>query len=208
MNATTFDPPLDPPLAVRAYLFGEDGRGDDSLQAIVRSLRVRGPARAAVYGIEHLTGDALDTIDEELAGAVHRLLDQDVGALLVQGWQTHARMVAAARATLDRPEREEIVELATHRLTWTYQPKVDIYVDELRVNTLEFVFTVEFEIEALVAIVRHGCLTALRSGGCVIATTLTLEGVTVLPRREVPVEHLSMVLPLRRPIPLLPGAVR
>ncbi|GAB3406776.1 hypothetical protein [Flindersiella endophytica] len=190
--------------ALRTYLFGESaGERGDSIETISRSLHERGPARTAMYGISRLGTEALGVVDEQVAGMVHNLLEYDVGDLLVRGWKAYSQLRSAARRTVENSGQEEVVELATHTVTWIYKPKVDMLVNGRKVNSLEFVLTVEFEINGLVAVVRNGHLMALRSGECVITTTLTLEGGTIVPKRETPVDDLSVLLPLRRPIRLV-----
>lgn len=75
--------------ALRTYLFGEQAHGDnDSIDTIARSLRERGPARTATYGIERLGTGALAVLDREVAGIVDGILEDDLGTLLIDGWST------------------------------------------------------------------------------------------------------------------------
>jgi hypothetical protein len=84
-------------------------------------------------------------------------------------------LTKAAKRTLASPDSEEIVVLATHRVVSTHQPSVDLIIDGIKVHTLVFELTVEFDLNGVVAVVRRGDLVALRCGECVVTATLTLK---------------------------------
>jgi hypothetical protein len=174
-----------------------------SVEAIARSLSERGPARTAMYGVERLGAGALAVVDKEVAGIVRQLMEYDLGDLLVQGWKTYSRLMDAAKRSVRKPERKENVAFASHTVKWAWQPKVDVLVDGAVVNTLEFVFSVDVELEPVVLVVRDGHLESISAGSCTVATTLTLEGGTILPEHKVPIDNLAVLLRLRKPIRLL-----
>lgn len=193
-----------PGAALRTYLF-EGSEGED-VEAISRSLHELGPKRAAVYGVRRLGTEALEVLDNEVARVTEKLLAYDPGDLLVEGWKKYSTLREAAERTVANPEQEEVVSLAAHTITWDFRPKVDVLVNGVRVNTLEFVLTVAFEISGLVAVVRKGWLVSVRSGDCVLSTSLSLEGATIVPKRESMIDDLASVLPLRKPIRLVRSA--
>lgn len=178
----------------------------ESVESIARSLLERAPARAAGYGIERIGAGALAVVDREIAEIVRRALSQDVGDLLVGGWKTYSRLMTAARRSVKHPGRKEDVVLGAHTVTWTYEPTVEVLVDGERINTLEFVLTVDVVLEPLVLEVRDGYLRAVASGRGKVTTTLTLEGATILPERETPIDDLAVLVPLRKPIRLVGSA--
>ena len=97
-----------------------------------------------------------------------------------------------------RPHR-----LSGHRPTSTLgQGLVDLLVDEVKVYTLVFELTVEFDITGVVAVVQRGKLVSLRGGPCELTVTLTLEGKPVLPPRKAQVD-LPLIVPLNPAISLL-----
>jgi hypothetical protein len=98
------------------------------------------------------------------------------------------------------------VELATHCITFTHRPFVELLVNDARVATVRFELGVEFVVKGLVATVRHDHLVALHSGACDVTATLAAEG-RQLAKREAHVE-LPLVLHLGDGIPLLHGAER
>lgn len=174
----------------------------DSIETIARSLRERGPARTAMYGVERLGASALAVVDKEVAGIVHRLMEYDLGDLLVQGWKTYSRLMDAAKRSVEQPGQKENVVLGSHTVKWAWEPKVDMLVDGVVVNTLEFVLSVDVEFEPVVLAVRDGYLVSISAGSCTVTTTLTLEGGTILPERKTPIDDLTVVLPLRKPVRL------
>jgi hypothetical protein len=180
----------------------------ESVESIARSLRERGPGRATGYGIERIGAGALGVVEREVAEIVRQALSQDVGDLLVGGWKTYSRLMTAARRSVKHPGRKEEVVLGAHTVTWTYEPKVEVLVDGKGVNTLEFVLTVDFELEPLVLEVRDGYLEAVAAGRGSVTTLLTLEGWTILPTKETPIEDLTVLVPLRKPIRLVSSATR
>ena len=103
------------------------------------------------------------------------------------------------------PGSEEVVVLATHRVAWSYDPHLDLLVDGVRVTTLDFELGVTFDLDGVVAVVRHGELVALRAGQCTITASLSLQGTTLAQRRAR--MHAAVVLPLEPPVGLLGDAL-
>lgn len=137
-----------------------------------------------------------------VALAITGLLGFSLIELVVDGWREHHDLTAAARRTLARPGTTELVQLATHCITATRQPRIDVFVDNNVVARVELEVTVVFEISALIAGVDGGKLTALHSGRCLVTGTLAIQGTEVL-TRQARIEP-SGVLSLAGGIRLLP----
>jgi hypothetical protein len=118
-----------------------------------------------------------------VALAITGLLGFSLAELLVDGWREHHDLTASARRTLARPGSTEFVQLATHQITVTRQPRIDVFVNGDVVATVEAEITVVFVISALIAGVHGGRLTALHSGRCDITGTLVIGGTEVLTRQ-------------------------
>jgi hypothetical protein len=118
-----------------------------------------------------------------VALAITGLLGFSLVELVVDGWREHHDLKAAARRTLARPGTTELVQLATHEITVTRQPHVDVLVNGDVVATVELELTVVFDISALIAGVHGGKLTALHSGRCDVTGTLAIQGTEVLTRQ-------------------------
>lgn len=174
---------LDSRVTARAFLF-DDGSGADTADSISRAITEHGVAGASLRGVRRLTGSALETVDKEIGAVTAGLLDLDLGDILVSGWRKYATLTQSARRTLAAPGSEEVVLLATHRMTCTYHPRVDLLIDEVRLNSFEFELEVVFDITGLSAVVRSGDLVALRGGECQVTGKLSLEGAKLAERQR------------------------
>jgi hypothetical protein len=112
------------------------------------------------------------------------LLQFDVIELLVDGWREHHDLTDAARHTLAKTGSTELVALATHRITLSQQPSVDLVLNGERVETVQLELTIQFDISAAVAGVFAGMMTALHSGRCDITTSLAIQGAEAIQRQK------------------------
>jgi hypothetical protein len=170
---------LDRSVTARSFLLGDSG--DASLG---RKLTEQGVARSALGGLRRLSAAALHTVDQEIGAVASGLLELDLGDMLLAGWRKYAALTDAARRTLAAPASEEVLELATHRITSAYRPRVDVFVDNQKITTVEFDLTTVFDLTGLAAVVKAGDLVALRSGECLVTATLRLGDARLAERRE------------------------
>jgi hypothetical protein len=191
---------LEPRVTARAFLF-DDGSGVDTAATIGRAIHERGLASASFRGVRRLSRSALETVDHEIGTITDGLLDLDLGDILVSGWCKYSALVQSARRTLSAPTSEEVVVLATHRVTSTHRPRVDLLIDGTRLNSFEFELHIDVEVTGLSAVVRSGDLVALRGGACQVSGTLSLEGVKLAARRQN--LDAGLLIPLRCNIPLV-----
>lgn len=181
-----------------ALLFAENG--DDPADGLARSLHERGVARSLLGAVRDLSGLVCRGFDGKIADIAADLVDLDLGDLLVAGWRKYSALIAARDRTLARPGTDEMVVLATHRLTSTHHPSVDVLIDGAKVATVAFELIVVFQLDSLVAVVRDGNLVALLGGDCLTTATLTLEEAVLAQRgRQL---DLARILPLQPGIPL------
>jgi hypothetical protein len=158
------------PVTVRMVLFGEDPRA-----AVPKGgwpvLRAR---------LSRVRSDLRPTAERELAAAVAGLFDVDLADAVREAWRTHARLVAAARATVDNPGATEMVALAEHRITASHTPHVDLIIDDVKVATIEVTIEIVIDAQGIVATVHAGRLVALHNGRCQACVTLTFAGEQLL----------------------------
>ena len=188
------------PLTARMFLFG-GAPSADAARGLARSLRQHGVARSALGGLRRLSGSALQAVDCEVASVAAGLLDVGLGEALVSAWRKHTALTQAAERTLAVGGSEEVVVLATHRVSWTYRPHVDLLLDGRKLKTFDFDLTVTFELHGVVAVVGRGDLVALRAGDCLITATLELEGQALARKQER--MDVAFVVPLDPPVALL-----
>src|SRR6266545_2075759 len=170
------------PLTAAAFLFGDTK--EDSVDALAHALHEQGVLGTLGEGVTKLSRAGRNAANDQIATVAHGLLDLDLGGLVIAGWGKYADLSAAAKRTFATPDSSEVVELATHTITSTHRPFVDLLVNDAHVATVHFELSVKFVVKGLVATVQHGRLVAL-SGGCDVAATLTAEG-RQLARRAAP----------------------
>jgi hypothetical protein len=191
---------LEPRVTARAFLF-DDGSRADTADVIGRAIHERGVARASFRGVRSLSGSALETVDQEIGTITDGLLDMDLGDILASGWRKYSALTQSAHRTLTAPASEEVVVLATHRVTSTYHPRIDLLIDGVRLNSFEFELKIDLEVTGLSAVVRSGDLVALRGGTCQATGTLSLEGMKLATRHQN--LDIGLLIPLHRNIPLV-----
>jgi hypothetical protein len=150
--------------------------------------------------IAHLPSATRVAARHEVGVAADTLLDLDLGEAVVAGWLKYEKLLEAGRRTRGSSVRE-VVELVTHRITATYTPHVDLYVDDIRMRTVELRLELAFDITGVSAVIAAGDLVAIQGGDVDITGTLTAAGATVVTRSRKLPSHL--VVTLRRPVPLI-----
>ncbi len=190
-------------ISAGAVLFGTRPA---AVRSLGRSLHNLGAAESGLRGVRQARAALLQPVDDQIADAVTSQLDHDLGMMLLEGWHHYRALRRAADTTLAKPESEEDVELASHQVTATRHPRADVLVDGSCVYTFAFDLEAEFELTSVAAVVRNGCLVALRGGDCHLNVTLRL-GDHTLATREVHVD-LAVLLRLDGPVPLTQEAAR
>jgi hypothetical protein len=193
---TTTD--LTEPVSVRAILFGSD---DDAVASLTRTFSSGGIAAVQNAALATFTEATRAAAAQELSRVASGLLAVNLGDVVVKAGRTHSTILGAARRTARSPGSRELVEVATHDVSWSQQPYVELLVDGVRVATVHLELALDLEVKALVVAVAGGRLTALHSGSCEAVACLSAEGRT-LARRAAQVE-LPLVLRLGEGVPLL-----
>jgi len=187
-------------MTAKLFLF-DHAVGEDSTAIIGRAVRKSGLARSALDGLHHLSSSSREAVNNEIGAVTERLLEVDVGDALVGGWRKYAALAEAARRTLAAPGSEEVLSLASHTVTWTSRPQVDLLVDGVKLNSFEFEITFVFELTGVSAVIKAGNLVALSGGSCVVRGKLTLEGARIAERKRQ--MDLGLMLRLSSPVSLL-----
>jgi hypothetical protein len=126
----------------------------------------------------------------QVAGAAAGLLELRLADVFELAWGKYAALRSAAEQTMADRDSEQLVGLATHQVSFTHQPSVQVQVADLPAAELTLRLEVEFLIRGALAVVRAGRLTAIRSGRCDVTGTLAIAGHRVLQR------HINVDLPL------------
>jgi hypothetical protein len=192
-------------LTVRTFLLGS-GPEDDTTR-IRRLLSGNDVIGRCGGDLTRLTQQGRKAAEDELASVTAGLLDLDLGDLLIYSWRTRDRLVRAARQTRQAPGRREVVQLGTQRITWSYNPTVELLVDGVKVHTFRFQLTVIFDIDVAALTVQDGLLTAMKAGDGTVTGTLVLEmpgGDLELASQQRKI-NLHLIINVGHGIPLLPG---
>ncbi|WP_200307773.1 hypothetical protein [Streptomyces adelaidensis] len=188
------------PFTIRAFLLGPETA--DPAGALVDPLHGGGAARSLLDGTRPLTAAADQAVEREMATVIDSFLSMDVFDVAAGGWRKHADLTSAAYRTRATPGSEEVVALATHDITSSHRPYVDVFMDGAKIGTLEVSLDVIFQIAGLVAVVRDAHMVAVRSGECVLEAHLTAQQILLAERQgrlDLPgIWHLHTPLPLLR----------
>jgi len=199
---TTMSPPREDHFTAHDLLFGGLG-GQGAADVLATALGPPDGAGQAPDAIGHLPPATRVAASHEVGLAADTLLHLDLGDAVVTGWLKYEKLLEAGRRTSGSSARE-VVELVTHRITSTYTPHVDLYVDDIRVNTFELRLELVFHIAGVSAVVASGDLVGVQGGDVDITGTLAVAGTNVITRSRKLPSHL--VVTLRHPVPLLRSA--
>jgi len=186
------------PKTVLDLLFPPD---EDGSVAVVPGLLPPGVDEDLDRALRNVPATLRQAAVRETTGAARDLLNADPIGFLVSGWQKHREVIAAARRSVAAPGSIELVDLATHQITATQRPAVNLLVDNRQTATVELGLSVVFTVSALVAGIRGGRLVAVHSGRCDVTANLAVQDTQVI-SRQVAFE-LPGIIPLGRGIALL-----
>jgi hypothetical protein len=158
---------------VSELLFPGAGAADE----IQRLLGERGLLEPTVGSRKRVRSGLVRAASAEVGSVAAGLLDMDLVDVLVSGWKKYGALFSAAEETMWSPDEELWVDLATHRITSTHAPSVELVLDGVTVGSIDFEIELGAEIQALRAVVRGGKLTAIRSGHIEMSARLSCEGV-------------------------------
>jgi hypothetical protein len=162
--------PLDETATLRDLLFGDEP--GTPIDALTASLHEHGTVRALIPGLPGLAA-----VEREVANAMDGLLSLNLVDLAAAGWTKYDALRQAAKRTRDAPNTEEVVAMATHKIDSTYHPSVELYVDGESISTIEMTLQITFTMAGVLAVVKQARLTAIRSGSCTVAGSLTVAGI-------------------------------
>ncbi|WP_214407141.1 hypothetical protein [Pseudonocardia lacus] len=146
-------------------------RGDVLADALHRN----GVAERALRGTPRLPADAERVLDQRVGEVLHRLLDVDLGELVVEGWAERMELADAVLRTRVGRAAEE-VRIGDHRITSTHHPTVDVLAGGAQVTALRFELVVTLRLRRVVAVVRGGLLVDVPAGHLAADAVLTLDG--------------------------------
>jgi hypothetical protein len=183
--------------SVRSIFFDSP---DDAVTALGDALR-SGDAADEVRGrLGRMPGAAKDAVLGEVGKVAAGVLEMDVTDIFRSAWTRHAALRAAAEASMDDPDGERVVPLATHSVSFEQEPGVEIRLADLPVATVILHVQLDIAVRGLLAVIEAGRLTHVRVGSADFSGALELAGRPLLERQRS--VELSQALRLGRGIRL------
>ncbi|MHC9293355.1 hypothetical protein ACRCUN_12865 [Mycobacterium sp. LTG2003] len=160
-----------------------DGVRGDPVDVLAKSLHEHDTVEPAVSGIASLTAPARHAVERAVADEVGELLDLDLRDLAVAGWNRYGDLMKAARRSRDTPKSKEYVSLATHQITSSHRPTVEVFINGTSAAVIDVKLDVTFEMAGVVAVVQDARLIEVQSGNCTVTATLAV-GKAVVAKRQ------------------------
>lgn len=168
-------------MSVRSLLLGA---GDaDASGLVARSVEDQGVGATVGGAVGGMTGRGRSAVCDEVGHVADSLLDIDITDVLFAGWRKHSDLVAAARRTFAAPGSEELVLLATHKITSKHCPHVDVRVDDVVVTRVDMELTLTLLVRGMLGVVTDGRLVGLRGGEADVTGVWMCEHVKLVERR-------------------------
>lgn len=166
------------PRVLRDALFGPRGGEEQISRHLLGDTAVMAALAAAVV----VAPGGRTMVVQEITRAVTGLLSIDVVDVVLGGWKRQHDLRAAARRTMADPDETELVKLATHVISLTEDPSVDVVVDGEPALTVRVHISVSATVDGLVAVVQRGLLTRLQSGTVLVTGRVKIRDTTVAER--------------------------
>lgn len=159
------------PLTAASVLLADE-RPADRIAGLVAEAEIWADARAA----QVLEDASLKHIEQQLAQHAATILDTDLLALLVTGWQKWRCLQEAARCST-RTTEQLAVPLAAHRVESRQAWNVEVRLYNVKLTGIQFVLTTTFDIDSPNAQLADGRLLGLADGRCelVVRFEITAE---------------------------------
>ena len=186
--------------SARAVLFGKH---EKAVRAVTESIRSGGAADAISDALAELPEITRTAALSQLGAAATRLIEMDFTDILSVAWRKHEALRDAARRTVTDAGTEELVGLANHQVSLAHEPYIELLLDGRPVTTIRFQLSLDFEIAALVLVIRSGHITAVRAGTCKVSAKMAIEGAHVAGGTKN--VDLPVIIRIGKGIPLLHG---
>jgi len=128
--------------------------------------------------------------DAALCRPLAGLLEEPVGNLAARGWRQHRLVAEACERTRANPGSTEVVELFEHEITSTQRPRLEVFVDDVRVEVIQLELRVALTVDRVGLTIAGGRIAGWSAGTAVGSAELSASGVS-LARREHTVVDLS-----------------
>ncbi len=119
---------------------------------------------------------------DEIANQVEGLLDGSVLDVLAFGWNKYQALRKYADRKKYSPDETFLVSLAKHTVRSSYNPYVEVLVDDKSVGRVDFSINVELTLEGVILCIRDGRIKKIRAASCKGKGTVKCEDFVLLER--------------------------
>jgi len=173
--------------SVRAIFFDSPSEAVAAMTTAVRYGEAGAEIRDALGRMPDATKGA---VLAEVGKAAAEIMEFDVTDVFRKAWERHSALRRAAAATGADPDSEHIMELATHTMSLTHRPSVELHIEDLPAVTIGVHVRLNVTVRGMLAVVRGGRLVAIRAGSGDVTGRLTLAD------REVAQRRVTLALPI------------
>jgi hypothetical protein len=166
-------------MPIRAMFFDSPGEVAGALTGALRSADTADEIRGR---LGRMAGPAKDAVLGEVGRIAGNVLDEDVGDIFKVVWSKYASLVQAAQETARDPDMFGMIELVTHEVPVTYEPRVEVYLRTHLIATVTMRIALKLTLRGVLIEVQDGCLTGIRAGDCLIEGALAIAGQPVISR--------------------------
>ncbi|RXZ48385.1 hypothetical protein [Agromyces binzhouensis] len=131
-------------------------------------------ARMATAGKDYLAGEVGEVADG--------LLDLDVTDVIAHSWDRHRAIGEAKEWSAKNPDGEMVVPLVTHTVKWSYEPSVEVKVDEVPITSVALAVALDTTVKGAVIAFRRGEVADVRTGTVEVRAKVECEGVKLAER--------------------------
>jgi hypothetical protein len=144
-----------------------------AVAATLSALAAAGSLGREILG---LPDAAKAVVGDKVGETVAFLAGTEVRDILTHGWRLDREIHTAAKETASDPSATRSVNLLKHRVTSTYHPTVEVYLDRVHLKTLHLEIGAALTVDAVEAVVRGGRLVSVDVGDVEVAVNISVEG--------------------------------
>jgi hypothetical protein len=122
------------------------------------------------------------TTGTQAADMIRSLTNIPLADVLVAGWNQHARFAKYTNPAEFPPEKENRVPLATHHITSSYKPKLELLVDGRPEGSIPLELDLDLALEGVDLFIQAGRFTRVAGGRARLTGTLKFADKTVWER--------------------------
>ncbi|WP_433593158.1 hypothetical protein [Nocardia sp. CA-145437] len=186
-----------PMISARAVVLGYSAPDAGDLANYLRS---SGIDRIALNGAVAITEPLRTAALNEIAQAIDGLLNINLAQVAVDGWCRYDRLLRAAERS--RHGGSERVPLYEHEITHSYQPTLEVFVDDQQVGRFDVTVDIALKFLPLEATVQGGRLVGLGPGDCTATVSIGTPDLGPIITRDTTFPT-ARAVDLRRPITLV-----